>query len=208
MLTILLLMSFEYGHMQHRLNMMERNMKVMKDKENSLNSQLRFLRSDVRGVRRDERKLEGKERALERDVKDEKKTIDKLKSKDAAWGSDNDRHEIKMNPLIPHHSPFGFGPFGHMGGLGGLLEGLRNRVQSMHSSPMDEGEHIFRLPHLSIFHPPVEIEEEPEESSTVEITIEEPKHDEEKKADKKDVKKEDKPTSKMTKPNENKTAKK
>ena len=124
--------------------------------------------------------MEGKERALEKDVKDEKKSIDILKKSDS-WGSDADSHEIKMQPLVPHHAPM-FGPFGHMGGLGGLLESMRNRIHNN----MHDNEQIFRFPHLSIFHPPVEIEEEPEENSVMEITIEEPKHDEDKKADKKD----------------------
>ena len=33
LLMILMLMSFEYGHMQHRLNILEKQLKVMKTKE-------------------------------------------------------------------------------------------------------------------------------------------------------------------------------
>lgn len=50
LLMILMLMSFEYGHMQHRMTILERQLKVMKTKEAGLNHQISWLRGDVTKV--------------------------------------------------------------------------------------------------------------------------------------------------------------
>ena len=71
LLMILMLMSFEYGHMQHRMSILEKQLKVMKTKEQSTQHQMNFLRTDVNKVKRDEKQMKVEEERLSKQLKKE-----------------------------------------------------------------------------------------------------------------------------------------
>lgn len=69
LITILMLLSLEYGSMQRQMNLMEDHMRKMHSREKDLLKELSRLRGDVRRVSREESKLKMAENDLDKRFK-------------------------------------------------------------------------------------------------------------------------------------------
>ena len=174
LLMILMLMSFEYGHMQHRLNILEKQLKVMKTKEMSMNHQMNWLRGDVNKVKRDEKEIKEEEKKLHDQLKKEEAELQKLAGGkwDENENDDSEFHEIHMKPLMPHFGHHHGGIFGHMMDM---MHGFKAKMHSLvNKEHQHDNEKLFGLPKLAMFQPPIDIQEITEDQPQVEnisITI-------------------------------------
>ena len=159
LITILLVLSFEYGNMQRQLNLMEDHINKMHKRETSLVHELHRLQGDVVRVKNDERKLKAKESSLENELGKTKKEIKQIKDKDS-WGEDNSdsgQMTVHQEPLKPHQLPSlpgfpGFLPF-HLSRppmIENLFEGIKKQIDKIkHKDDPQHKEFHFELPHFS-----------------------------------------------------------
>lgn len=177
LITILMLLSLEYGSMQRQMNLMEDHMHKMHYREKDLLKELSRLRGDVRRVTRDEKSLKMQESNLDKQFKKMQDEVKKIEKN--SWGekkAEGDSITIHQEPLMPHLTPMG--PFGRplppfLQGLGGMFSHIMDDIKQKNSlvnRPPQPSP--FGLPRLSLFNdfhdlPEIEIielEDEPTDS--------------------------------------------
>ena len=126
LLMIVLLMSFEYGNMQHQLDSLQKQLDDVKAKENIAKHFAGQIRADVNAVRKDETELKKETKRIEKELKQEQHDLKKLGHL-TSWGEDNvhDRqHHVHMKPLKPHHN--------QKTGLTGVLKDMVKKLKPLH----------------------------------------------------------------------------
>ena len=130
-------------------------------------------------MKKDDKDLKAEETRLMKQLKEEEAELRKLTGASDPWGEDDsseDQLHVHLKPLPPHQPPIGF--FGEM----------MSRMFNRHHHP---NAHLFEMPQLAMFKPPLEIEGDDEPASVENISInisapsqpEEPKRKEEEKAE-------------------------
>ena len=100
LVAVLVLLSYEFGNLQHQINALHKENKEQVVVEGRLKEELKVLKKEVKGVEHEEVHLMQMENLLEAKEK-------KLERKSHGHGALGDTEEIELHPLTKHRATHG-----------------------------------------------------------------------------------------------------